>query len=589
MPNNVLLKRGLEFAAKENLQQAMKLFQQAIEENPYDSVAYNCLGAAQYRKNLFNEAEQSLYRALELAPQNPDALCNLGALYISTHHLEKAKTCLEKVIQLCPYYPEAHSNLGLVQIQKGLFVEASHSFQRAIECNPHSPDVYNNLGLAQMQQGLFGEAEQSFRRAIKLNPNFPEAYNNLGIILKKINHLEEAAKYTYHATKLNPHYAEAYNSLGTILTDTSHYEVAESCFYRAIQIKPDYSEPYHNLGVLFTQTNCLDQAEIYFSQASKLNPNFAETEFSLAALYLLQGRYKEGWEKYDKSRMVKHTQPPVPRWNGENLTGKKILLYCEQGFGDTLHFVRYAQLVTKLAEQTVLWVQAPLQRLIESSFPFLKINPIASIQNIPNGEFDFSCPLPSLPRMFNTSFKNIPCTIPYVKVSSEQTTKWNKVMNPLKIQSSLRVGVVWSGNPCHHNDRNRSIPMAIFSKLFDIEKIIWVSLQVEIRPQDFKKAPHNLSCFTEKVNDFADTAGLMTQLDLIITVDSAVAHLAGAMGKMTWLLLPFAPDWRWQLEREDSPWYPTMRLFRQRKAGDWLEVLARVKQALLLKIQNNPL
>jgi tetratricopeptide (TPR) repeat protein len=586
--NKVLLKRGLEFAAKEDLQQATELFRQAIEETPNDSEAYNCLGAVQYRTNLLEEAEFSFRRALELNPENPDALCNLGTLFISTQRLKAAKNCLERVIQICPNYPEAHGNLGLIQMQECLFVEANLSFQRAIELNPNSPYAYNNLGLVQMQQCLVIEAELSFRQAIGLKPNFPEAYNNLGITLKNMSRLEEAAKYIYRATKLNPNYAEAYNSLGTVLTDADRNEVAESCFYRAIRIKPNYPEPYHNLGVLFTNTNRLDQAETCFCQALKINPNFTEAEFSLATLYLLQARYEKGWEKYDKSRMTQHNhvQPNIPRWSGENLAGRKILLYHEQGFGDTLHFVRYAHLVEKLADQTVLWVQKPLQRLIDSSFPSIEVHGIEDIQDIPPGEFDFSCPLPSLPRVFNTSSKNIPQTIPYIKVCSKITTKWDNFFNPLNKNSSYKIGVVWAGNPNHHNDRNRSIPLEVFSDLFAVKAVTWISLQAGIKSQDLVKIPYKVFSHPEKMKDFAETAGLITHLDLIITVDSAVAHLAGAMGKQTWLLLPFAPDWRWQINRQDSPWYPTIQLFRQRKAGDWPEVLVRVKQALALQLQD---
>jgi Flp pilus assembly protein TadD len=585
--NKALLNCGLEFAAKEDLQQAAVLFRQAIEENPNDSEAYNCLGAVQYRMNLFEEAEFSLHRSLELTPDNPDALCNLGALSISLHRLAAAKIYLKQVIQICPDYPEAYNNLGLIQMEKGLFIEAALYFQRAIELNPKSPDPYNNLGLTQMQECLVMEAEISFRHAIELNPNFPEAYNNLGIILKALNRLEEAARCIYCAIKLNPKYAEAYNSLGTILTDADRNEIAASCFYHAIQIKPDYLEPYHNLGVLFTNTNRLDQAEACFCQALKINPNFTEAEFSLATLYLLQARYEQGWEKYDKSRMIKHsnTQPNVPRWEGQNLAGKKILLYYEQGFGDTLHFIRYTPLVAKLAAQTVLWVQKPLQRLIDSSFPSVKVYGIENIPDMAQGEFDFSCPLPSLPRVFNTSPQNIPQTIPYIKVCSEIAAKWSKVVMQVKKNSPYSVGVAWAGNPNHHNDRNRSIPLAVFADLFVVDEVTWFSLQAEVKPQDAIKIPDNVFSRPEKLGDFAETAGLITHLDLIITVDSAVAHLAGAMGKKTWLLLPFAPDWRWQIDRDDNPWYPTMQLFRQHKAGDWPEVLMRVKKALAIQIR----
>lgn len=588
LQNKVLLNRGLELAAKEDFQQAANIFLQLIEDDANDAVAYNCLGVMQNRMRQFEEAEKSLCHALELNPENPDALCNMGALFISTHRLEEAKNYLEKVIQINPNYPEAHSNLGLIQMEQGLFEEAELSFRRAIKSKPNCPEIFNDLGLNQIKRGLLVEAESSFRHAIELKPDFPEAFNNLGIVQKDINRLEEAAKTIYHAIKLNPNYAEAYNSLGSVLTDAAYNEVAEKCFYRAIRLRPNYSPSYHNLGVLFIHTNRFEEAETCFCQALKLNPNNAQTEFSLATLYLLQAQYEKGWKKYDKSRIIKHShdQPDIPRWQGENLAQKTILLYYEQGFGDTIHFVRYTYLVSKLAKRTVLLVQKPLQSLMQSSFPSLNIYGTEDIREIPSGEFDFSCPLPSLPVVFNTSQASIPQTIPYLTVCSKISEKWSKIKQ-LSNSTLFRVGVVWAGNPKHQNDRNRSIPIEVFTDLFAVEEVTWVSLQVGGKEKDLDKVTCKVFNYAEKINDFADTAGLITYLDLVITVDSAVAHLAGSMGKRTWLLLPFAPDWRWQIDREDTPWYPTMHLFRQCKAGDWSEVLVRVKKALSTLIQSN--
>lgn len=470
-------------------------------------------------------------------------------------------------------------NRGLEFAAKGALAEAEQEFRQAIKERPDNPEAYNCLGAIQYRARQTKAAESSFRYAIKLKADFSEAYNNLSILLKDTNRADEAIKYLYNAIMLNPNFAEAYNSLGTILTDANSIETAENCFYRAIEIKADYPDPYHNLGILFTNTNRLSQAETYFCQALKLNPTYAEAEFSLATLYLLQAQFEKGWDKYDKSRMIRYNsaQPDIPCWAGEELSGRKILLYHEQGFGDTLHFVRYTHMVAQLAARTVLWVQKPLQRLTASSFPLLEVH---GSDGVPPGNFDFSCPLPSLPRIFNTSAQTIPQIIPYIKPCPEVTAKWTRVVEQLPVHHCYKAGVVWAGNPNHHNDRNRSIPIGLFAELFTVKEVTWFCLQVG--SQGFPMFPNsgNLFAFSEELVDFAETAGLIQQLDLVITVDSAVAHLAGAMGKRTWLLLPFAPDWRWQIKREDSPWYPTMRLFRQRRAGDWREVLARVQDAL---------
>lgn len=582
MQDTTLLKRGLTFAAQGDLQHALELFKQAVVENPNDSKSYNCLGAVQYNMRLFAEAESSLSRALELNPKNPDALCNLGALFISTHCPGKAKLYLEQVIQIQPNYSAAYNNLGFILMQEERYVESEFLLRRAIELRPDYPSAYNNLGMVQAKRLLPAEAEVSFCRAIQQQPKFPEAYNNLGILLKGSNHLEEAAKCLYSAIQLNPRFAEAYNNLGTVLTDADHVDLAESCFYRAIRSNPDYPEPYHNLGVLFTNSHRLDEAEAHFVKALDLNPNYTEAEFSLATLYLLQGRYKKGWEKYDKSRMIKHSVlPNVSRWKGEILAGKRILLYHEQGFGDTFHFIRYAQLVDPLAAKTILWVQKPLQRLIAASFPAIKVY---CTETMPPGKFDFSCPFPSLPKLFNTARETIPHPVPYIKPPDEMIRRWDNRIGKLARDNFFRVGVVWAGNPEHHNDRDRSISFAEFSRLLELPAVTWISLQAGERSRDVNPVSDKVLDFSDQLTDFAKTAGIIANVDLVISVDSAVAHLAGAMGKPTWLLLPFAPDWRWQLKRDDSPWYPTMRLFRQRKARDWPEVLARVKKALQLKI-----
>lgn len=367
------------------------------------------------------------------------------------------------------------------------------------------------------------------------------------------------------------------------MTDLGKIDIAENFFYRAIRVQPHYAAPYHNLGVLFTNLNRLEEAETCFCTALTLKPNDVQTEFSLATLYLLQGEYKKGWEKYDASRMVQHRrmQPSIPRWNGEDLQGKKIALYYEQGFGDTLQFVRYAALVAQLAAYTVLWVQVPLQRLLQTSFPALEeIHGIENVNTIPPDDFDFSCPMPSLPLLFHTSAQTIPQSVPYITVSPDLIAKWERIVKAAHPHGNYRVGIVWAGNPDHHNDHNRSMELADLADLFTLDRVQWISLQLGAKVRELDAYAGTIYDYHTELTDFAETAGLMTQLDLIITVDTAVAHLAGAMGKRTWVLLPFAPDWRWQLEREDSPWYPSVRLFRQQEPGIWKDVIDKVQLSL---------
>lgn len=540
------LHEALRLAGQGNLPPALEVLRLAVREDPDDPEAHNCLGAVQYSAKLFEEADVSFRRALEIYPTFPEALNNLGVLLLDRQSPSEAKDC----------------------------------FLRAVQARPDYAAAYNNLGLVLVKEQRWSEAEASFRRAAAINPCFAELFNNLGLLFKDTNRSKEATNCLFRAVKLNPGFAEAHNNLGTVLTDLARFDLAQLCFEQAARLKPVYPDPHHNLGIVFVATQRLEQAEACFSRALELRPDYSEAQFALASLHLLQGRYENGWEKYDKWRIKKYgpNQPNLRRWQGEYLAGNSILLYYEQGFGDTLHFVRYAPLVAKLTDKTGLWVQKPLQRLMASSFPFLDVH---CSEEMPVRHFTFGCPLPSLPKVFQTTEDDIPRTSPYIKPAAAVSRKWAEVLARADGGTAYRIGAVWAGNPDHHNDRNRSIPMAIFKALFAITGMVsWVSLQTGDRSSDLKTGSAQVFDWSGQLDDFAETAGLMENLDLVITVDSAVAHLAGAMGKKTWLLLPYAPDWRWQLNREDTPWYPTMRLFRQNQPGDWPEVLQRVKQAL---------
>jgi tetratricopeptide (TPR) repeat protein len=470
-------------------------------------------------------------------------------------------------------------NYGIRQANKGEFQQAAQAFCQAIQLNPKYSNAYNNLGLVLHKMNRLEEAKACLCRAIELKPNYPYAYNNLSLILIDTNRLEEAEACLRRAIELDPNFSELYNNLGLVLEDTTRIAEAEKSYRRAIFLNPKYAEAHYNLGRLFKSTRRLAEAEIFYHRALKLHPGYSAAEFALAVLYLLQGDFTKVWEKYDKFRTKKskRRQGEIPCWQGEDLTGCSILLFHEQGFGDTVQFVRYVQKVAEAASQTVLWIQKPLAVLLAASYHTLTIH---VGEDRPREHYDFACPLPRLPMVFNTALQTIPQIVPYLQSVPEVSAAWRKTFEAMDSGKRYRGGVVWAGNPRHINDRSRSIPFALFRKLFDSSEINWVSLQVGERASDAAEAPCNVVDLSPKLVDFSQTAGAIANLDLVITVDSAVAHLAGAMGKKTWVLLPFVPDWRWQLEREDSPWYPTVRLFRQSKLGDWPEVLIRVKEAI---------
>jgi cytochrome c-type biogenesis protein CcmH/NrfG len=454
-------------------------------------------------------------------------------------------------------------------------------FRKAIKLNPNYPQFYNNLGVVLEKAHLFGQAAELFGWAIKLNPSYTEALNNFGTVLIRTNQLDQAETYFRQAIEGSPNYARAYNNLGLVLEKKNCRAEALKYFRRAVKLEPNDPVLYNNLGKILKDSRQLKEAEACFCHALKLRPNFVDADFALAILYLLQENYEKGWEKYDDLRLLKDRTRhfAIPHWRGEELTGRKILLYADQGFGDTIHFVRYARKVARLASEVSLLVQKPLERLLSFSLTNCQIY---NDDMTTTKEYDFVCPLLSLPHIFHTSKENISCEIPYLQPNTACVKAWSEVFNRMENgMHRYRIGVVWAGNSAHHNDRNRSIPFDIFASLLDSTHVNWISLQVGKRADDLAGTRYHVIDLSKDLMDFSETAGVIANLDLVITVDSAVAHLAGALGQKTWLLLPFNPDWRWQLDREDSPWYPTLRLFRQHEMDTWPEVLAEVKKSLM--------
>jgi tetratricopeptide (TPR) repeat protein len=475
---------------------------------------------------------------------------------------------------------------GVELANRGQLRQAAEAFMAAIKLHPEYPEAFNNLGTVFLYANDLDAAKTSFSRAIALRPDFPEAHNNIGIISNRLGYRHEAEVSFRKAIELNPNNAEPYNNLGLLFHDANRQDEAAECFRQAIYLNPLYVDPLYNLATVLVGANRLDEAIHHLQQAINLRPAYAEANFALGMVYLLLEEYDQGWQKYEARCLLPgNIQPDTPCWQGQNLTGKTILLYHEQGIGDTLQFFRYVPQVAKMAAKTIVWVQKPLERLLSNCSDNIQIK---SGDRIPLGELslDFACPLLSLPGIFKTTTASIPQQIPYIFSDPALVEKWGHRLADASNAHPFRIGVVWAGNAKHKNDLNRSIPLETFSQLFSLKNITWVNLQVGRQIDSFPGAADTIVDFSHQFIDFADTAATIQHLDLIITVDTALAHLAGSMGKPTWLLIPFAPDWRWQMNREDSPWYPTIRIFRQTTLRDWPEVLARVADALKDQLKN---
>lgn len=425
--------------------------------------------------------------------------------------------------------------------------------------------------------GEFEKAAVAYCHAIQLNSNHGEAYQYLGEVLLPLDQLDDAEACFYKAIELNPQSVEAFNHLGVIYKKKNRLSEAEICYLQAIKLEPGKPELLYNLGNCYRADNRIEEAQNKYQLALKVNPAFVEARVALAMTYLLQENDTVGWEMYEaRLELMGKLRFSIPMWQGENLSSCHILLFYEQGIGDTIQFLRYAYSVALLAAKTTVWVPMSLEQLVKESEPPFKTCTAKEVSSL---GADFACSLMSLPYLLEIPREHYVNFNPYLRPSPQIAIKWKKFLGNAVYANKLTVGVVWAGNCNHLDDCNKSVPFQLFSQLFEITTINWVSLQVgRTELQDSNEVVFDCS---KELTDFSETAGLIEHLDLVISVDTAVTHLAGAMGKETWLLLPFAPDWRWGLKREDTVWYPGVRLFRQKNRGDWQAVLDRIKQALI--------
>jgi len=595
---------------------AVDLIRKAIGVKPNFPPAYNNLGHALLERGQLEQAVVAFRQALALKPNFPEAHFNLGNALKDQGHLDQAIAAYRRVLVLKPNYPGTHSNLGAALLAAGQVDQAIAACRQAIILNPKDPGAYGNLGNALRSKGNLDEAIDACRQAIALNPNFPDAYNNLGVALKKHGQLDEAIAAFRQAIVLKPKYAEAHSNLGNALQDKGLWDEAISAYRQAMALKPSYAEAHNNLGTALQVSGYLDEAiaayrqamtvranyaEAHsnlgsalqakghldkaitaFCQAITLKPDYAEAHHNLSLALLVQGDFRQGWEEYEwrwhvaglRSVRRDFTQP---QWDGSPLKGHTILLHSEQGFGDTIQFIRYLPLVAQRGGRVIVECPPELHRLLKAmnaNIPFVPRG-----QSLPN--FDVHSPLLSLPKVMGTTLASIPGNVPYLHADAADVALWR---NRLAEQSDCKkVGLVWAGSRQHKNDGNRSLKLASLGALSQVPGMCFFSLQKGEASSQATTPPQGMTLIdvSQQLNDFADTAALIANLDLIIAVDTAVAHLAGAMGKPVWTLLPFMPDWRWLLERQDSPWYPTMRLFRQPSIGDWDSVIKQVIAVLI--------
>lgn len=572
--------RGNALRALGRPAEALVSYDQALVLRPAFAEALNNRGNALQNLNRLDEAVASYDQSLALRPDHADTLNSRGAALQRLQRLDEALVSVNRALALRPAYAEAFFNRGIVLEELSRLAEALASYDQALVLKPDFPEALNNRGKTLQSLDRPEEALSSYDRALALKPDFSAALNNRGNTLLSLKRPVEALDSLDRALALKPDDPATLNNRGNTLESLDRPEEALASFARALELMPEFAEALNNRGNVLRNLNRPREALASFDRALAIRPGYADAHWNCSLVSLLLGDFARGWAEYEWRWQVPalRNRPRSfgqPLWRGAApLTGKTILVYAEQGLGDTIHFCRYARLLAARGARVVLEVQPVLKTLLA------ELDGVQSL--IGTGEspphFDCHCPLLSLPPAFGTDLGTIPAEHHYLVADPQRVQTWQARLGR---GSGRRVGMVWAGNAALGNDRTRSVSLGMLTRLA-IPGVQLISLQKELRDgdRDMLAAHPEILHLGDALTDFADTAAVMASLDLVISVDTAAAHLAGALGRPVWILQRFAPDFRWLLDREDSPWYPSARLFRQPRFGDWDSVIDQVALAL---------
>src|SRR6516165_331553 len=505
----------------------------------------------------------------------PQAMQQAVAAY-ERGELSKADRLLRAILGAKADHFDALHLTAIVKARQREFDLALASYDRALALRPDFAVALYNRGVTLQELDRCEEALASYRRALALRPDFVEALNNLGNTLRQLKRYDEALASYDRVLAMRPGRTDALNNRGNTLQALRRYDEALASHDRALALRPDYADAHINRGVTLRNLARFDEALASYGRALALRSDDALAHWNKSLLHLLAGDFTSGWREFEWR--WKSERPELinrdfaqPLWlGGEPIDGRTVLLHCEQGFGDVIQFCRYVPLVAERGARVLFEVPEALQGLMASFAVVAEIVPAGG--KLPH--FDLHCPLLSLPLAFDTGLHSIPAHTPYLSAPSAEVRRWDA---ELGVKDRLRIGLVWSGRATHQNDAERSIRLRSLLRLLGVNAQ-FVSLQKDVRPDDkaVLQERSDLRNFGDRLETFSDTAALIANLDLVVSVDTSVAHLAGALGKPVWIMLPFVPDWRWLLDRQDSPWYPTARLFRQHGLGDWTDVLSRI-------------
>ena len=574
------LKDALMLLQQGRVDEAETICNAVLAADSRNAEALHLSGIIRHQQGRYVEALRLVGAALDATPGSAGMFTNCGVILGALARHEEALASFDCALTMQAGDAILHYNRGNALKGLGRHAEALASYDRALALAPGLAPAHYNRGsmLAALERNE--EALASLDRAVAANPDNVSALNNRGAVLFRLRRYEEAVASYDRALALAPDYAEARSNRGAALTELGRCEQAIDDFAYALRLKPDFVDALYNRGNALLALARVEEAMRSYAEALALAPQDPDVNFNDALARLCVGDFREGWRKYKYrwDRRKNAVTRPVfdrPMWRGEtDLPGKTILLVAEQGMGDAIQFVRYAPLVAALGAKVLLRAHPSLTALMSSAPGISQV--IADGALLP--EFDLYCPLMSLPEAFATEPATIPASVPYLRPPAERIAKWQPLVPH---NGRLRVGICWAGSAEHLNDRNRSIPLDRFATILSVPGVDFVSVQKDVSEAHAAiLRAHGVTQLGQDFADFADTAAVIAMLDLVIAADTSVAHLAGAMAKAVGLLVPFAPDFRWMLARTDTPWYPTMRLFRQSVPGDWEGPLGRLRREL---------
>jgi tetratricopeptide (TPR) repeat protein len=552
-------------------------FAEALAIEPQRLDALNNLGLALIGLKRAGEALESYDRVLAVDPEHRGALHNRANALAVLERFEEALAPCDRLLAKDPADADALNTRGVVLGKLGRHAEALASYDAALAAAPDRVDVHVNRGATLLDLDRIDDALSSFDRALTRDPGHLGAMVSRGNAFRKDKRYAEALVSYDEVLAIKPDQTDVLNNRGVALAEIDRIDEALACYEKVLRVEPNGVAAHVNRGNAFLKSVRMEEALASYGRALALEPDNVDANFNAALTRLCMGDYHDGWKQYEyrwkrKDLAAQRGDFSQPAWDGQqDLTGKTVLLHAEQGLGDTLQFVRYAPLVAARGAKVLLAVQPPLKMLM-CSVPGVSAI-FADGDVLP--DFDLHCALLSLPLAFGTKLETIPATIPYVCPYPERIDAWRP---RLPQHGRRRIGLCWAGNPVHSNDRNRSMQLEYLRRVLSVPGLDFVSVQKAVSDADAAiLREHGVAQLGQEFADFSDTAAVIAMLDLIIAVDTSVAHLAGAMGKAVALLIPYSPDWRWLRDRTDSPWYPSMRIFRQKVIGDWSDPVERVR------------